>query len=109
MFGTRTDGLPKVISVHLGSPGRLLFDGLKLRKQTLGVCKFSVSELDPLIIAIPRYGEFPAIKTSAVDGKDFAAWLLDPSGGELPPQNVLVFTDETEGVGPTRTRMLTRA
>jgi hypothetical protein len=45
MFGTRTDGLPKVISVHLGSPGKLLFAGLKLRKQTLSVRKFPFPEL----------------------------------------------------------------
>jgi hypothetical protein len=45
MFGTPTDGLPKVISVHLGSPGRLLFAGLKLRKQTLSVRKFPFPEL----------------------------------------------------------------
>jgi hypothetical protein len=45
MFGTRTDGLPKVISVHLGSPGRLLFAGLKLRKQTPSVRKFPFPEL----------------------------------------------------------------
>lgn len=48
MFGTRTDGLPKVTSVHLGSPGRLLFAGLKLRKQTLSVRKFPFPELIPI-------------------------------------------------------------
>lgn len=54
-----------------------------------------------IIVAISRYVHFPEIRTSMAGGKDFAAWLLHPSGGDLPEENVSIFMDSGEG-RPTR-------
>jgi hypothetical protein len=56
-----------------------------------------------IVVAISLYPEFNELNSPGVDALEFQKWLLSPTGGDLPPQNVTMILSPVYATPPVGT------
>lgn len=53
-----------------------------------------------LVVGIDHYPRFRSLKGARKDAEDFHAWLIDPDGGGVPPENVKLVLSKEDPLRP---------